>query len=57
MPAIFLGALANELTSSTAAMAAWVALAILIAGALVGAVHGRVLLGLAQPGDSSTDAA
>ena len=47
MPAIFLGAQANELTSSAAAIACLVALAIFIAGALVGAVHGRVLLGLA----------
>lgn len=56
MPVIFLGAQANELTSSTAAVAALVALAILIAGAVVGAVHGRVLLGLAQGGFSSTNA-
>lgn len=57
MPVIFLGAEANELTSSTTAIAALVALAIFIAGAVVGAVHGRVLLGLAQGGVSSTNAA
>lgn len=56
MPVIFLGAQANELTSSTAAIAALVALAIFIAGAVVGAVHGRVLLGLAQSGSSSANA-
>lgn len=44
MPAIFLGAQANEVTSNPFAIAACVALAIFIAGALVGAVHGRVLL-------------
>lgn len=57
MPVIFLGAQANELTSSTAAIAALVALAIFIAGAAVGAVHGRVLLGLAQSSSSSANAA
>jgi hypothetical protein len=46
MPAIFLGAQANEFTSSPAAIAGLVALSILIAGAVVGAVHGRVLLSL-----------
>ena len=56
MPAIFLGAQANELTSSTAAIAALVALAIFIAGAVVGAVHGRVLLSLAEGGFSSRNA-
>jgi len=48
MPVIFLGTQANEFTSSAPVIAGLVALAILIAGALVGAVHGRVLLGLAQ---------
>ena len=48
MPVIFLGAQANELTSSTAAIVSLVALAIFVAGALVGAVHGRVLLGIVR---------
>lgn len=48
MPAIFLGAQADALTSSPAAIASLVALAIFIAGAVVGAVHGRILLGLAH---------
>lgn len=48
MPVIFLGAQANEFTSSATAIAGLVALAILFAGAVVGAVHGRVLLRLAQ---------
>jgi hypothetical protein len=51
MPAIFLGAQANEFTSSATAIACLVALAIFTAGALVGAVHGRVLLGLARAGE------
>jgi len=52
MPVIFLGAQSNELTSSTSVVAVLVALSILVAGAVVGAVHGRVLLDLAQPGTS-----
>jgi hypothetical protein len=48
MPVIFLGAQSNEITSSAAAIAALTALSILVAGALVGAVHGRVLLALVQ---------
>lgn len=52
MPVIFLGAQANELTSSTAAIAGLLALSIFIAGAVVGAVHGHVLLGLAQSASS-----
>jgi hypothetical protein len=57
MPVIFLGAQTNEFTTSTAAIAALVALAIFVAGAVVGAVHGRVLLVLARGGCSSTSAA
>jgi hypothetical protein len=57
MPIIFVGAQANEFTSSTAAIAALVALAIFVAGAAVGAVHGRVLLALVQGGSSSANAA
>jgi hypothetical protein len=57
MPVIFLGAQANEFASSATTLAALVALAILIAGAVVGAVHGRVLLVLARGGSSSTKAA
>jgi hypothetical protein len=57
MPVIFVGAQANEFTSSTAAIAALVALAIFVAGAAVGAVHGRVLLALVQGGSSSANAA
>lgn len=57
MPAIFLGAQANQLTSSTPVIAFLVALSILSAGAVVGAVHGRVLLGLAQGGSSGKNAA
>ncbi|MBZ0113287.1 MAG: hypothetical protein K8J08_12565 [Thermoanaerobaculia bacterium] len=56
MPVIFLGAQANEVTSSAPVIAGLVAMAILIAGALVGAVHGRVLLGLAQESSSSKNA-
>jgi len=52
MPVIFLGAQANEYTSSAAAIAGLVALSIFIAGAVVGAVHGRVLLDLAQGGSN-----
>lgn len=48
MPIIFLGAQANEFTSSAVAMVAVAALAIFVAGAVVGGVHGRVLLGLVQ---------
>jgi hypothetical protein len=44
MPVIFLGAQANEFTSNLAAIAALVAIAIFVAGAVVGAVHGRILL-------------
>ena len=50
MPVIFLGAQADELTSSAAGIAALVGLAIFVAGAVVGAVHGRILLGLLSPG-------
>jgi len=57
MPVIFLAAQANELTSNATTIAALVALAILVAGAIVGAVHGRVLLGLVQRGASSKNAA
>jgi hypothetical protein len=48
MPVIFLGAQAHEFTSNPAALAGLVALAIFAAGGLVGAVHGCVLLDLAQ---------
>lgn len=47
MPVIFLGAQANEVASSPALMALMVGLALLGAGALVGAVHGWFLLRLA----------
>jgi hypothetical protein len=57
MPVIFLGAQASEVTSSAPAIAASVALAIFIAGALVGAVHGRVLLSLVHGGTSGENAA
>lgn len=57
MPAIFLGAQVNELTSSTAAIVTTVALAIFTAGATVGAVHGIVLLGLSQGGPLDANAA
>jgi hypothetical protein len=53
MPVIFLGAQANEITSSATAIAALVAMALCIAGALVGAVHGRVLLSLVRSGAAS----
>jgi hypothetical protein len=46
MPVIFLGAQANEVTSSPSAIAVAVALSLLLTGAVVGAVHGRVLLSL-----------
>lgn len=46
MPVIFLGAQANELNSDPAVIVAAVALALLAAGAVVGAVHGWVLLQL-----------
>jgi hypothetical protein len=46
MPVIFLGAQANEFTSSPALIAGAIALALLAAGAIVGAIHGRVLLWL-----------
>jgi len=48
MPLIFLGAQANELTPSPALMALIVALALLCAGAAVGAVHGWFLLRLVR---------
>lgn len=57
MPIVFLGAQANELTSSTPVIAFLAALGILSAGAVVGAVHGRVLLGLAQGDTSGKNAA
>ena len=57
MPVIFLGAQANEVTSSAAAIAGLVASAIFVAGAVVGAVHGRVLLGLVHGGSTGQDAA
>lgn len=47
MPVIFLGAQADQFTSSAAGIAGLVAVAIFVAGALVGAVHGAVLLSLA----------
>jgi glucan phosphoethanolaminetransferase (alkaline phosphatase superfamily) len=50
MPVIFLGTQANEFTSSATAIAALTASAIFTAGALVGAVHGLVLLRLARGG-------
>jgi len=46
MPIIFLGAQANEITSSTSAIISLVALALLTAGAVVGAIHGWALLQL-----------
>ncbi|HUU73570.1 MAG TPA: hypothetical protein VMW70_13160 [Burkholderiales bacterium] len=57
MPVIFLGAQSNEFTSSATIIAALVAMAILVAGAAIGAVHGRVLLGLVQGGASGKNAA
>jgi hypothetical protein len=48
MPVIFLGAQANEVTSDASTVAALVALSLLVAGGIVGAVHGRVLLWLVQ---------
>lgn len=48
MPVIFLGAQANEFTASPALIAGAVALALIVAGAIVGAVHGRILLWLIQ---------
>jgi len=47
MPVVFLGAQANEFVSSPALIALVVGLALLAAGALVGAVHGWFLLRLA----------
>jgi hypothetical protein len=46
MPVIFLGAQISEFTSSPALIAGAVALALLAAGAIVGAIHGSVLLWL-----------
>lgn len=46
MPIIFLGAQANEFTSSAALIAGAIAFSVLLAGGAVGAVHGRVLLWL-----------
>lgn len=57
MPVIFLGAQANEVTSSPPVIAVAAALALLLAGAVVGAVHGRVLLALIDghaSGESAT---
>jgi hypothetical protein len=48
MPIIFLGAQANEFTSNAVAIAALVAIAIFVAGAVVGAVHGRILLAMVR---------
>ena len=48
MPVIFLGAQANELTSDPALIVLLVGLALLGAGAVVGAVHGWFLLRLAR---------
>lgn len=56
MPAIFLGTHAHELTPSAASIVALVALAILVAGGLVGAVHGLVLLRLVQGASSCKNA-
>jgi hypothetical protein len=56
MPIIFLGAQSNEITSNTAAIAATAAFSIFVAGAVVGAVHGRVLLGMVQAGSSGKNA-
>lgn len=44
MPVIFLGAQANEITADPLVIAGIVALALFAAGALVGAVHGWILL-------------
>jgi hypothetical protein len=57
MPVIFLGAQANEFTSSPALIAGAIALALLAAGAIVGAVHGRVLLWLVQARPTRENAA
>lgn len=57
MPIIFLGVQAHQFTSSAVATAAIVALALLAAGAVVGAVHGRVLLGLVRGRLKVTNAA
>jgi hypothetical protein len=46
MPIIFLGAQANEITSNLGTIAILVSLSLLSAGAVVGAIHGRVLLWL-----------
>jgi hypothetical protein len=46
MPVIFLGAQANEFTSNPALIAGAAAFALFTAGAVVGAVHGSVLLRL-----------
>lgn len=56
MPIIFLGAQANEFTSSPPVIALAVAAALLLAGAVVGAVHGRVLLWL-LPVDPAAESA
>jgi hypothetical protein len=56
MPVIFLGAQANELTSSPVLISGVVALALFTAGAVVGAVHGRVLVWLVsnpRPGENA----
>jgi len=50
MPVIFLGTQANEFTSSSALIALLVGIALLGAGALVGAVHGWFLVRLAGRG-------
>ncbi|MDH4109762.1 MAG: hypothetical protein OEW35_15850 [Gammaproteobacteria bacterium] len=49
MPIIFLGAQSNELTSAPAVIVAVMALTLLAAGAVVGAVHGWFLLHMVFP--------
>lgn len=46
MPVIFVGAQINEFTSDALFIAGTVALTLLLAGGIVGAVHGRILLWL-----------
>lgn len=48
MPVVFLGAQANEITSSPGLIAFLVGLALLVAGAVVGAVHGWFLIRLVE---------
>lgn len=52
MPIIFLGAQSNEIASSAIVVAALVGVAICVAGAVVGAVHGRILMDLVRRGAS-----